>query len=1732
MFYSETLLSKTGPLARVWLSANLERKLSKTHILQSNIETSVHAIVDQGQAPMALRLSGQLLLGVVRIYSRKARYLLDDCNEALLKIKMAFRPGNVDLPANLDLPNPATLTVMDKLTDPVLPELDPALLDFRPMDLDSGGKQDDPLNWTSQLLSDSMTIEVGRNQPEPRLEDEDDDMDIDLELDVDDGPSIEMGRNAPPSRLLENDLFGDASKFPGNDRLTMDFGDVDLVRSQRTSAVPSLEPDEAPITGAGMAFQDDDEVIGLPIEDTTAPLDDDAMHQSLRDSQSPLSSVRSSVERTFDAFHLDEAHPEPTVQQTQKSKKRKILEEDHNTTMSHTQIKEQQADRSAILKPASSLSRDPLLLTLTRMQQNGDFVSNIMGDGRAKGWAPELRGILSVEAVRSSGQLKRKRDSGVGDMGEDEENVDGHQVQLEIPEDDDFAIADEAIGMGRESEVRQPHDMLDLPADERFSAPAVNERNGVAGREDSEDGIMSPNEGDFDDTTAPMLYPNEQGVVSLGTQHAVHLLRERFGLGEDGSQARSQKANILFHEMLPETTTTKADATKMFFEVLVLATKEAVKVEQSEQQLGGHMRIRAKRALWGAWAENQAGGEVAEQQLGVTEDVKRILLLKFAKPDRREQILVDPGFRCHLTSFSRATAAAPSHFVAKLRKYLRTRRVTSVTQVGTDRVLEVQFSDGQYRLFVEFYAGGNIILTDRELNILSVLRIVPAGAEQEELRVGLRYALENRQNYGSTPEISKGRVYAALEKAIHKGNEDAAVVAQTTKKKKSGDLLRKALAASMSELPPMLIDHALRTISFESTRPIVEVLHDEHQMNRLVAALREADQLVERIADDKSSKGYIFAKSKSDQGSPPTLDSTGINPQTPGSQKDVMYEDFQPFKPLQLATPEWIIYEFDDFNKAVDEFFSSIEGQKLESRLIEREQNAKRKLDNARQDHAKRIGGLQQVQELNVQKAQAVEANLQRVQEAIGAVNGLIGQGMDWVEIARLIEIEQARRNPVAEMIKLPLKLYENTITLLLAEEAFADNEENDDDVTDDSVSESGEDTDHTPDKTKNEARESTDNYLAVDVDLALSPWSNARQYYGQKKTAAFKEQKTLQSSVRALKSTERKVNADLQKGLKQEKQILRPVRKQLWFEKFYFFVSSEGYLVLAGKDAQQNEILYKRYLKRGDLYVHADLQGAASIVVKNKPGRSGDPIPPSTLSQAGSFAVSTSSAWDSKAIMSAWWVHPEQVSKSAPTGDYLPAGSFNIEGEKNILPPAHLLLGFGVLFQISAESLARHRKHRHQDENSDNGVENINTGETTGVNIMGNVTTAEDKLISNDAESVSDETTDGMEDADQQESDVNDDDDGLIKHDDSDFEENNPLLSMSLINDPSPQNQGNVVNEIESRTEQDGSAIDSHDYVDDNADTESSDHVSEEAPSPTIDGQVAPGVRHLSAKERRSLRKNRDPVTAAKDQVRNKCTSIVANPTGLTKGPGMAPRNNPQVRGKHGKHNKLKTKYADQDEEDRALALRLLGSAATQKVAQDIDARAVKEEQMAAQKQRRRQQHIVATQRGMEEEESRRANFEEGLVTVDQAEVEALESLEAYVGMPSSGDDVLDALVMCGPWDAIGTRCRWKAKLQPGSTKKGKAVREILGTWIKLIADREKKKRAGAGQGNEIMIDDEEIRRREGHMLQGIKEAEVVGNIPVGKVRVVLGAEGSGGRGKGARGATKRGGRGSKKQR
>ncbi|KAF1390147.1 hypothetical protein PFLUV_G00055090 [Perca fluviatilis] len=97
MFYTQLFTSKRGPLAKIWLAAHWERKLTKAHVFECNLETTIKDIISP-KMKIGLRTSGHLLIGVVRIYSKKAKYLLADCNDALVKIKMAFRPGQTDLP--------------------------------------------------------------------------------------------------------------------------------------------------------------------------------------------------------------------------------------------------------------------------------------------------------------------------------------------------------------------------------------------------------------------------------------------------------------------------------------------------------------------------------------------------------------------------------------------------------------------------------------------------------------------------------------------------------------------------------------------------------------------------------------------------------------------------------------------------------------------------------------------------------------------------------------------------------------------------------------------------------------------------------------------------------------------------------------------------------------------------------------------------------------------------------------------------------------------------------------------------------------------------------------------------------------------------------------------------------------------------------------------------------------------------------------------------------------------------------------------------------------------------------------------------------------------------------------------------------------------------------------------------------------------------------------------------
>jgi len=136
---------------------------------------------------------------------------------------------------------------------------------------------------------------------------------------------------------------------------------------------------------------------------------------------------------------------------------------------------------------------------------------------------------------------------------------------------------------------------------------------------------------------------------------------------------------------------------------------------------------------------------------------------------------------------------------------------------------------------------------------------------------------------------------------------------------------------------------------------------------------------------------------------------------------------------------------------------------------------------------------------------------------------------------------------------------------------------------------------------------------------------------------------------------------------------------KRLWFEKYRWFLSSEGVVVIAGRDAPTNDVMVRRHLKDGDRYFHAEIQGAASVNVKRP--ADGSTIGEATLREAAQWAVAFSKAWRAGlASASAFWVAPDQVSKSAATGEFVPKGAWVIHGTKTYVRDVPLELALGTI--------------------------------------------------------------------------------------------------------------------------------------------------------------------------------------------------------------------------------------------------------------------------------------------------------------------------------------------------------------------------------------------------------------------------------------------------------------------
>ncbi|WP_129598387.1 ribosome rescue protein RqcH [Methanohalophilus profundi] len=176
-----------------------------------------------------------------------------------------------------------------------------------------------------------------------------------------------------------------------------------------------------------------------------------------------------------------------------------------------------------------------------------------------------------------------------------------------------------------------------------------------------------------------------------------------------------------------------------------------------------------------------------------------------------------------------------------------------------------------------------------------------------------------------------------------------------------------------------------------------------------------------------------------------------------------------------------------------------------------------------------------------------------------------------------------------------------------------------------------------------------------VNIDVRLTVPQNAMRYYEKAK----KLEKKRKGALAAIEDTKKA----MQKKKAAPKKHFKVVHKKHWYERFRWFFSSDGFLVVGGRDATTNEELVKKYMEKRDLVFHTQAPGAPITVVKTE----GKDIPETTLQEAAEFVVSFSSIWKGGQFSGdCYWIYPEQVTKTPESGEYLKKGSFIIRGERN----------------------------------------------------------------------------------------------------------------------------------------------------------------------------------------------------------------------------------------------------------------------------------------------------------------------------------------------------------------------------------------------------------------------------------------------------------------------------------
>jgi predicted ribosome quality control (RQC) complex YloA/Tae2 family protein len=368
--------------------------------------------------------------------------------------------------------------------------------------------------------------------------------------------------------------------------------------------------------------------------------------------------------------------------------------------------------------------------------------------------------------------------------------------------------------------------------------------------------------------------------------------------------------------------------------------------------------------------------------------------------------------------------------------------------------------------------------------------------------------------------------------------------------------------------------------------------------------------------------------------------------------------DATPF-PLREREREELNEEaYDTFNEALDEYFYRVvfdedaESEPGDDRPDFEAEIAKQQRIIEQQEGA--IEGFEEQAREERRKAELLYANYELVDEVLSTVRGAREQGVPWAEVESKLAAGAEQGIPEAEAV-VGVDSAEGTVTVEL------------DDVR-------------------------------VTVDVSMGVEKNADRLYTEAKRiedkkegalAAIEDTREELAAVKARKEAWESDDEPEEEETEPEeidwlaRQSIPIRQSDHWYERFRWFETSDGYLVIGGRNADQNEDLVKKYLSKHDRFLHAQAHGGPVTVVKaSRPSEPSSPVdfPESTLREAAQFAVSYSSVWkDGRHAGDAYLVTPDQVSKTPESGEYLEKGGFAVRGDRTYFRDVEARVAVGV---------------------------------------------------------------------------------------------------------------------------------------------------------------------------------------------------------------------------------------------------------------------------------------------------------------------------------------------------------------------------------------------------------------------------------------------------------------------